>query len=94
MGEKSIVTAIIRYLKSLNNCFCFKEHGGVYGTAGIPDIICCYNGRFIAFEVKTEKGRATELQKATIAKINDSGGVAVIVRSVAEVKEIMGRIGG
>ena len=94
MSEKLIVNAIIKYLKALDNCFCFKEHGGIYGTAGIPDIICCLKGRFIAFEVKTESGRETELQKATIKKINKAGGISEVVRSVDEVKEILQKIGG
>ena len=32
--------------------FCFKMHGGRYLTAGVPDIICCYKGKFVAFEIK------------------------------------------
>ncbi len=94
MVEKTIVNAILKYLRTFDNCFCFKEHGGVYGTAGIPDIICCYKGRFFAFEVKTEKGRATELQKATIEKIIRAGGIAEIVRSVDDVRAILREIGG
>lgn len=59
MKESVIVAAIIRYLKSVSGCFCWKEHGGMYGTAGIPDIICCIDGRFVGFEVKNEKGKPT-----------------------------------
>lgn len=87
MPEKTIVNGIMRYLKTLEGCFAFKEHGGFYGTAGIPDIICSYKGRFVAFEVKTENGKATELQKATIEKINKAGGIALLVRSVQDVKD-------
>ena len=57
MKESDIVKAILKYLKTEPDCFCWKEHGGMYGTAGIPDIICCYRGKFVAFEVKTEKGK-------------------------------------
>ena len=89
MSETDIVKAILRYLKTVDQCFCWKEHGGMYGTAGIPDIICCYRGRFYGFEVKTETGRSTELQKATIRKINRAGGTAAIVRSVDDVRRIL-----
>ena len=61
----------------------------MYGTAGIPDIIACVNGRFVAFEVKTEIGKTTALQDATIRKIINAGGTAVVVRSVAEVRTII-----
>ena len=41
MKEVDIVKAIMKYLKTVPGCFCWKEHGGMYGTAGIPDIIAC-----------------------------------------------------
>ena len=91
MLEKDIVNDIMKYLRSLPSCFCWKEHGGMYGTAGIPDIIACVDGRFYAFEVKTVTGTATPLQNATLRKINAAGGVAAIVRSVNEVRELLER---
>lgn len=86
MKESDIVKAIMKYLKTVPGCFCWKEHGGMYGTAGIPDIIACINGRFYAFEVKTENGRLTKLQESTIRKILTAGGTALVVRSVYEVR--------
>ena len=59
MAERDIVAAILRLLKKTPDCFAWKEHGGMYGTAGIPDIIACIGGRFVAFEVKTAGGRGT-----------------------------------
>ena len=92
--EKNITNKILKYLKSLDNCFCFKEHGGRYGTSGIPDIICCFNGRFIAFEVKTEKGRLTKLQEITIQRIKEAKGKAFKVTSLEEVKNILENLEG
>ena len=89
MLEKDITNKILKYLKTLDKCYCFKEHGGSYGSAGIPDIICCYRGRFVAFEVKTEKGRTTKLQDLNIRKINEADGIAVVVRSVDDVKNVI-----
>lgn len=89
MKEADIVRAILRYLKTVQECFSWKEHGGMYGTAGIPDIICCYHGRFYGFEVKTDTGQPTELQKSTIRKILAAGGTALVVRSVDEVRAVL-----
>ena len=89
MTEKDIVTAIMRYLKTVPQSFCWKEHGGMYGTAGLPDIICCIGGRFIAFEVKTPSGKLTKLQEITIAKIKAAKGEAYKVTSVKEVQSIL-----
>ena len=87
--ESDIVAAILRYLRTVPGCFAWKTHGGMYGTAGIPDIIACVEGRFFAFEVKTESGKVTPLQAATIQKILVAGGMAAVVRSVDEVRAIL-----
>ena len=89
MNESDIVKAIMRYLKGIPGCFCWKEHGGMYGTAGIPDIIACIGGHFYGFEVKTEKGKPTKLQEAVIRKILAAGGTALVVRSVDEVRAVL-----
>jgi hypothetical protein len=61
----------------------------MYGTAGLPDIICCYRGRFVAFEVKTPDGKLSKLQEITIAKIRKAKGQAYKVTSVEEVRQIL-----
>ena len=89
MKEKTITNQILKYLKNLPECFAFKEHGGLYGTSGIPDIIVCYKGKFVAFEVKTEKGKLSKLQEITIEKIRKANGMAFKVTSLEEVKKIL-----
>jgi hypothetical protein len=89
MNEAAITAAIQRYLKTVPECFYFKEHGGQYGTAGLPDLILCYRGRFVAFEVKTPSGKPSKLQELTIAKIKAAKGEAFIVRSAGEVQHIL-----
>ena len=93
MLERDIVTAIKRYLASLgSDVFFWKEHGGPYGTSGVPDIICCYKGRFLGLEVKLPTGRLTELQKRAIHRINQAGGIACRVESVEDVKRVIERV--
>ena len=89
MLEKDIVSQIMRYLKTVPDCFFWKQHGGQYGTAGIPDLICCINGLFVAFEVKTPSGKLTTLQRITLQRINDAKGKAYKVTTLQEVKEII-----
>jgi hypothetical protein len=89
MLEKDIVAAIMRWLKTVPHCLAWKEHGGLYGTAGVPDVICCLDGQFFAFEVKTPEGRLTKLQEHTIQRIKDAGGHAFVVRSVDDVKAVL-----
>ena len=87
--EADVVKAIMKYLKTVPRCFFFKEHGGMYGTAGIPDIIACIDGHFFGFEVKKDVGRPTKLQEAVIKKILAAGGTAVVVRSADEVRSVV-----
>lgn len=90
MLERDVVAAIKKYLISLGrDIFFWKEHGGPYSTSGIPDIICCYKGRFLGLEAKLPGGKLTELQKRTLDKINAAGGIARRVQSVDDVKVII-----
>ena len=92
MLERDIVEAIKKYLRSLGgDVFFWKEHGGPYGTSGVPDIICCYKGRFLGMECKLPGGRLTELQKRALSKINRAGGIARRVESVADAMSIIQR---
>jgi len=87
--EKDIVSAVLRYLRTVTSCFAWKQHGGQFGTAGLPDIIACINGRFVAFEVKTPAGKLTKLQESTIQRIRNAKGEAFKVTSVDEVRQIV-----
>jgi Holliday junction resolvase len=52
-------------------------HG--YGRSGVPDIIACFNGRFIAIETKAGKGTTTTLQERELNLIRKNGGVAMVI---------------
>ena len=93
MLERDIVVAIKIYLMSLgSDIFFWKEHGGTYGTNGIPDIICCYKGRFLGLEVKLPGGKLTALQRRALEKINAAGGIGRRVESVDDVKAVIEQV--
>ena len=93
MLERDVVAVIKKYLASLgSDVFYWKEHGGPYGTSGVPDIICCYKGRFLGLEVKLATGTLTELQKRAIDRINRAGGIASRVECVADVQKIVAQV--
>lgn len=93
--ESAIKDKIMAYLKTLRpRGWFFKTFGSAFQAKGLPDIIGVYDGRFVALEVKRPRvGRVTALQQATINHINAAGGVACIVTSVDEAREIIGRLG-
>lgn len=49
------------------------------GRAGIPDIIGCLGGQFIAIECKAGKGKTTALQERELNRILNAGGYALVV---------------
>lgn len=76
--EGKVKDKIVKILKQYGVYYFFPVTGG-YGASGIPDIICCHNGRFIAIECKAGKNKTTALQDAHIARIRAAGGVAVVI---------------
>ena len=50
------------------------------GRAGIPDIIACHRGRFIAIECKAGDNQPTALQSRELEAITNAGGLAFVVR--------------
>ena len=89
MLERDIQRKILAYIKTLPCCHCFKVAQGAYSVIGVSDIICCCNGKFVALEVKTPKGKPTKLQLKFLERITNTGGIASIVRNIDDVKEIL-----
>lgn len=83
--ESTITRSIMAELKKLGrDCWARKIECNARQGAGIPDILCCYRGRFLAFEVKRPGERMTPLQADTVAAIHTAGGKAAMVTSVEE----------
>jgi Holliday junction resolvase len=60
------------------------------GRAGIPDIIGCFEGQFIAIECKAGKGTTTALQERELTRIQNAGGYALVVNehNITQLQEI------
>lgn len=76
--EKIFENKIKSYLKSIGAYF-IKTHGDRFSKVGTPDILACVNGKFVAVEVKGEKGKPSELQLYHIEQIQKAGGYAIIL---------------
>lgn len=70
--------------KKYPGSFWFKVHGGPYQRMGIPDLLGCIDGYYIALEVKTKKGKPSDIQIETIKLIITAGGFSCVVRSPEE----------
>lgn len=76
--EKVFENRIKKFLTD-EGCWHVKFFGNGMTRKGVPDILACVNGYFVAIEVKAENGRPSELQKYNVRKIRESGGIAVVL---------------
>ena len=60
-------------------CYHFSPMMDGFGRSGVPDIIACYKGLFIAIECKAGKNQATALQKHNMDLIRQAGGYTTII---------------
>lgn len=53
MLERDFQSEVIKFLKQ-HNIYYIKIWGGGFQKAGIPDLIICLKGKFLAVELKNE----------------------------------------
>lgn len=51
---------------------------------GIPDLLICYHGQFVAAELKSKTGKLKESQRNELARIRKSKGRTFVARSLEE----------
>lgn len=73
------VKAKIRAALKERNIYYAMPIGSGYGNAGVPDFLCCVNGRFLGIEAKANGGKPTALQEKNMRDIRAAGGTALVV---------------
>jgi Holliday junction resolvase len=76
--EAKVKKKVIAILKDAGMYYFYPVMSG-YGSSGIPDIIVCCNGKFLAIECKAGDNKPTALQERNMQQIRDNGGVAIVV---------------
>lgn len=101
--EKEIENAVLTFLNYHPGCFAFKVNTvGIYDAQkqcfrkpskfiipGTPDILCCYHGRFIGFEVKSKRGVQSPQQKSFQARLEQHKGLYFIIRCVEDAQNVL-----
>lgn len=77
--ESKVKLAVVKLLKQYGVYFFFPATHG-YGRSGVPDIVCCIKGKFLAIECKAGKGEPTALQQREMMQIHQAGGMAMVVK--------------
>lgn len=77
--EKNFENRVKAFL-TLQGCYFIKYWGGgEFTKAGVPDILCCCNGRFLGIEIKSPKGKPSALQLHNLKKIDEAGGMGFLL---------------
>ena len=83
--ERKVKSKVKKILDDIN-AYNFTPVTGGYGRSGVPDIVACFKGRFIAVECKANGNKPTALQLDNLQDINYCGGIAWVVDE-ANIKE-------
>jgi Holliday junction resolvase len=76
--ESKVKASCVKLLKAYGAYYFFPIATGM-GRAGIPDIICCVAGNFLAIECKAGKNQPTALQERELAAIKTAMGTALVI---------------
>ena len=82
MSEQKLQAKILKYLFAIG-AYSVKVVAAT--RAGVPDIICCYKGKFVGIEVKLEGSKPSALQLSNIELIKNAEGLAFVAYSLDEV---------
>ena len=83
--EAKLQLKVVKYLKTLGPDVWYFKASDRY-TVGVPDLVLCYRGRFIAIELKAPNGRLSRIQVYQLQNIQRAGGKAYMCRTLDEVK--------
>lgn len=89
MSERAIVDAIRRLLQKRG--VWFVKTTGV-SVAGIPDLLCCHRGFFIAIEVKQPGRKPPPAQQHQLDSIARTHGLAIVAITPDQVAAELDRI--
>ena len=76
--EAKVKKKVVDVLKKYGAYYFFPATGG-YGRSGVPDIVSCYRGVFVAIECKAGTNKPTPLQEAEMDKIRKAQGFVLVV---------------
>lgn len=90
--ENKIQKDIMDYLKIIPCSNFAKIAQGPWSKGGVVDIVGCYYGRSLVMEVKRKTKEPTALQTDYLNDNVKAEGFSAVVRSVADVKEVLKRV--
>jgi hypothetical protein len=91
--EKKVKDKVRKVLAGVNAYVVTPATHG-YGVSGVPDILVCYHGRFLAIECKAGNNHPTALQIRNLSQIASTGGYTLVVNedNIDDVEDVLARI--
>ena len=88
--ERKLKALVVNFL-NLRGAWIFHQSMSkkTGGRPGVPDILCCYRGRFIAMELKVRSSKLSPEQEREAERLRNSGGVFVVVRRLEDLVEVL-----
>lgn len=77
-SEAKVKAKVVKILKSHDVYYFFPATHGM-GRSGVPDIVACVSGRFVAIECKAEGNHPTPLQTRELQDIHASLGIGLVI---------------
>ena len=79
MTPEGKVKKKVKALLDERGVYYFMPATAGYGRSGVPDIICCHRGYFLAIECKAGGNKPTALQLREMERIEKANGTAMVV---------------
>lgn len=76
--EAKVKASVVKLLKKYEVYYFFPATHG-FGRSGVPDIICCLEGNFLAIECKAGSNKPTALQEREMQRIRNAKGDAFLI---------------
>ena len=89
MTPEGKVKAKIKECLNKNGIWFCMPIGTGFGSSGVPDFICCWQGKFLAIEAKAPGRKTTPLQDGQIASIRGADGFALVVDDVSTLERFL-----
>lgn len=92
--EAKVKSTIRSWLTARGIWYC-QPVGTGFGPSGVPDFVCCWNGKLLAIEAKApgKRSNTTVMQDNQIMGIHKAGGMALVVDNVSQLDELEARLG-
>ena len=85
--DEGVLQVKVMYLLEIYTRVINRE--AVATRRGVSDITCCIGGKFVAIELKDDKGTPSPQQLRYLEKVEESGGIGGVCRTIGDVLDLL-----